>query len=56
MPKMGLQMEVKLSTGALSTIAPQESMTVNTMIPLPTNPLLMRFSGSTLRNRFIARP
>ncbi|MNE82913.1 hypothetical protein D3C80_1796850 [compost metagenome] len=56
MPKMGLQMEVKLSTGALSTMAPQESSTVNNMMPRPTSPLLMRSSGITRRSRFIASP
>lgn len=33
MPKIGLQMEVKLSTGALRIIAPYASRTANTMMP-----------------------
>ena len=56
MPKIGLQMEVKLNTGAFKTIALQASRMANNMMPRWTV-LSLIFSVGILRRRtFITIP
>ena len=56
MPKMGLQMEVKLSTGALRRMAPQDTRIAKTRMDHETIFLLILSSGMRRRSTFIAIP